>query len=105
MKQTLLKYTHLGDDLVTEDNFSADTKGERFSGLFEGDGAFFGWDSLRFFDEFSSLPDVFSSLLALFSGDSFLDFFEADFSDELAGLPLFLMKSSLSNSLNELIIM
>ena len=37
---TLSKYTHLGDDLVTEDNFSADTKGERFSRLFEGDGAF-----------------------------------------------------------------
>lgn len=31
----------LGDGLVTEDNFSADTKGERFSRLFEGDGAFF----------------------------------------------------------------
>lgn len=101
---TLSKYTHLGEDLVTEDNFSADTKGERFSRLFEGDGAFFasGSLSLRFFAEFSSLPDFLSSHLVSFSGDSFLDFFEADFSDDLGGLPLFLKKSGKSNPLNEL---
>ena len=81
---------HLGDDLVTEDNFSADTKGERFSRLFEGDGAFFAWGSLRFFAESCCLPDVLSSPLASFSGDSFLDFFRVDFSDDLEGLPLFL---------------
>lgn len=87
--------------MVTEDNFSADTKGERFSRLFEGDDAFFAWDSLCFFAESSSLPDVLPSHLASFSGDSFLDFFEADFSDDLGGRPLFLKKSDKSNPLNE----
>ena len=47
---------------------------------------------LRLFDEFSSLAEVFLSGLGSFSGDAFLDFFEADFSVELAGLPLFLPK-------------
>jgi len=89
---------------VTEDNFSADTKGERFSRLFEGDGAFFAGDSLslRFFAEFNSLPEFLSSRLVSFSGDSFLDFFAEDFSDDFGGLPLFLQKSGKSNPLNEL---
>ena len=89
---------------MTEDKFSADTNGERFSGLFEGEGAFFAGDSLSlcFFAEFNSLPDFFPSHLLSFSGDSFLDFFEADFSDDLEGLPLFLQKSGKSNTLNKL---
>lgn len=48
------------------------------------------------------MPDVLPSHLASFSGDSFLDFFEADFSDDLGGLPLFLKKSGESKPLNEL---
>lgn len=80
--------------MAAEDNFSADTNGERRCGLLGGDGDddFFCLDSLRLFDEFSSLADVFLSDFAFLSGDSFLDFFADVFSDELAGLPLFLMK-------------
>ena len=88
--------------MVVEVNFSADTKGERRCGLFAGDGAFFVRDSLRLFEVFSSLVDVFFSDLVFFSGVSRLDFFVADFSDDVAGLPLFLKKSSQGISLNEL---
>jgi len=83
-------FRELDDDFADKDNFSADTKGERRWGLLEGDRSFLFCDCLL------SLTDFFfegggDDFLDNFSGDSFLGFFEADFSEELTvGLPLFL---------------
>ena len=76
---------HLGDDLVVEDDFSVER------GLSGGE-AFFCREFLRLSDMFNCFAEVFFSRLVSLSGEVFLDFFGADFSEELAGLPLFLAK-------------
>lgn len=88
----------LGDDLVVEDDFSVER------GLSGGE-AFFCREFLRLSDMFNCFAEVFFSRLVSLSGEVFLDFFGADFSEELAGLPLFLTdvcsSGGLANPLSE----
>ena len=75
--------------MLDEDNLSAVTKGERRCGLLDGDGAFLFCVCLLSSADFF-LEGGGEDFFVNFSGDSFLGFFEAVFSEELADRPLFL---------------